>query len=290
MMVGFPGPHCPYDPCPEFLDKVDASTIPEAVPEVEGDVPLIRESNVRSNLRPWNGVDYGEFTKEQKHKVRVHYAASVSQIDYEVGEILGSLRRQGLLENTLIIFSSDHGDYLGDHGLIGKGTFFESSIHVPMLVSVPWRDGPAVNEELVCLTDVTATLLSFAGLPVPTCMDSIPLPGLGLAGSMPRERIIGALQGGWMIDNGEWRLSKYGTGEALLFHRIEDPDEQHNLYMDAAHLKARSRLEAELTRAMMASMREAHHERRVYVRDLSQTTWFGREGWQRPYPRRVDDR
>ena len=93
-----------------------------------------------------------------------------------------------------------------------------------------------------------------------------------------------------MIDDGEWRLAKYGTGEATLFHIAEDPDEQHNLYSDPGALDVRNRLEAELTQRMMASMREANHERRVYVRDLSQTTWFGREGWQRPYPRRVDDR
>jgi hypothetical protein len=93
-----------------------------------------------------------------------------------------------------------------------------------------------------------------------------------------------------MIDDGAWRLSKYATGEALLFHIAEDPDEQHNRYSDPDALAIRDRLEAELTQAIMASMREANHERRVYVRDLSQQTWFGREGWQRPYPRRVDDR
>jgi hypothetical protein len=102
--------------------------------------------------------------------------------------------------------------------------------------------------------------------------------------------VYGVLQGGWMIDDGRWRLAKYGTGEAVLFDRRQDPDEQENLYYDAAHLEVRSRLEAELTQYLMASMREAHHDRRVYVRDLSQKTWFGREGWQRPYPRRIDDR
>ena len=290
MMVGFPGPHCPYDPCPEFLDRVNPDLIPEAVPEVEGDAPLLRRNNVEGNRRPWNGVDYSEFTEAQKLKIRVHYAAEVAQIDYEVGQIVESLRRQGLLENTVILFSSDHGDYLGDHNLIGKGTFFEASIHVPMLVSVPWMEGSSRNDEPVCLTDVTATMLQLAGLEVPAHVDSIPLPGLGLDRASSHERIVGVLQGGWMIDDGEWRLAKYGTGEALLFHTAEDPDEQCNLYDDPASLAIRSRLEAELTQAIMASLHEANHERRVYVRDLSQETWFGREGWQRPYPRRVDDR
>jgi hypothetical protein len=93
-----------------------------------------------------------------------------------------------------------------------------------------------------------------------------------------------------MIDDGRWRLARYGTGEAVLFDRALDPDEQRNLYDDAQHLEIRTRLEAELTLYIMNSMREANHERRVYVRDLSQMTWFGREGWQRPYPRRIDDR
>jgi arylsulfatase len=290
MMVGFPGPHCPYDPCPEFLDHVRPDLIPEAVPEVPGDAPLLRKSNIEGNKRPWNGVDYSEFTAAQKHKIRVHYAAEVAQIDYEVGQIVESLRRQGLLENTAILFSSDHGDYLGDHNLIGKGTFFEASIHVPMVVSAPWLEGSTRNDELVCLTDVTATMLGFAGLEVPAHMDAIPLPGLGLQRSASHERIVGSLQGGWMIDDGEWRLSRYGTGEALLFHIAEDPDEQRNRSNDPDALEVRSHLETELTQAIMASMREAHHERRVYVRDLSQETWFGREGWQRPYPRRIDDR
>jgi hypothetical protein len=76
----------------------------------------------------------------------------------------------------------------------------------------------------------------------------------------------------------------------VLFDRQHDPDEQINLYGDATYLDTRTRLEAELTQYLMSCMREANHDRRVYVRDLSQTTAFGREGWQRPYPRRIDDR
>ena len=59
------------------------------------------------------------------------------QIDYEIGQILDTLREQDLLDNTVIIFASDHGDYLGDHNLIGKGTFYQGGIHVPLIVSLP---------------------------------------------------------------------------------------------------------------------------------------------------------
>lgn len=288
MMVGFPGPHCPYDPAPEFLTGFDPASMPEPVPDA-GATPRIRAQNVAGNLLPWNGVDYGEFTLSQKLKIRAHYAALVKQIDHEVGQILEALREQGLLDNTVVIFSSDHGDYLGDHNLIGKGHFFESSIRVPMLVYLPWAEGSASRDDLVTLTDVTATMLRLAGLTVPAHMDSRPLPGLGIDGAAGRDHVVGALAGGWMIQEGPWRLSKYSTGEVLLFDVEEDPWEQRNLVDDARCQSVYRELDARLTQAIMGAMVESHFAQRVYVTDLSQDPAFGREGWQRPYPRRVDD-
>ena len=214
----------------------------------------------------------------------------MTQIDHEVGQILEVLRRKGLLENTILIFSSDHGDYLGDHNLIGKGTFYESSIHVPLIVHVPRTEEAAVCQDLVSLSDVTATMLCLAGCDVPGYMDSIPLPGLGLPRPAPRECIIGMTQGGWMIDDGEWRLSKYDTGENLLFNVRRDPGEQHNLFADSEYLDVLTRLDARLVQEIMYSLREANHDHRVYTDGLSQQAEFGREGWRRPYPRPLTSR
>ncbi len=288
MMVGFPGPHCPYDPTPEYA-YFKPEDMPLPVPDA-GDTPIVRQRNVEGNKRPWNGVDYSEFTLEQKLKIRAHYAGLVKAIDDEVGQILAILREQNLLENTLIIFSSDHGDYLGDHNLIGKGHYFESSPHVPMVVWAPWMQGQNTCDELVTLTDVTATLLHFGGCGVPAHMDARPLPALGIAGAMPRDHIVGALNGGWMYMDDTWRLHKYATGETLLFNLSTDPQEQHNLVRDPQYVDVALRLDAALTREVMHMMAEANYDRRVYVQDLSQYDWFGREGWQRPYPRRFQDR
>jgi arylsulfatase A-like enzyme len=286
MMVGFPGPHCPYDPSPEFLAAIDVDAMPPAIPEVEGDMPELRRRNVEGNKRPWNGVDYTEFTAEQKKRIRAHYAALVGQIDYEVGQILDTLEQQGLTDSTVILFSADHGDYLGDHNLIGKGTFFQSGIRVPLLAHIPWH-GSTVCSDLVTLSDVTATILRLAGCDIPDYMDSLPLPRLDLSHGPSRDCIVGMIQGGWMIYDGEWRLSRYATGEALLFHVKADPHEQHNLFHDPGYIGVRDSLDARLTQAIMRSMREANQDRRVYTRDLSQHAWFGREGWQRLYPRPV---
>lgn len=209
-------------------------------------------------------------------------------IDDEVGDILAALREQGLLDNTIIVLASDHGDYLGDHNLIGKGHFFEASCHVPMIVRLPGQVA-STREDLVELTDVTATLVGLAGCQVPEWMDSNPLPGIGLE-TTPRDRIIGQLGGGWSLYDGEWRLSKYATGEVTLFNLKEDPQEQRNRIHDPACAERLAAMDAELTRTIMRSMQEAFYDRRVYIRDLSQDPWFGREGWVRPYPRKVQDR
>jgi arylsulfatase len=288
MMVGFPGPHCPYDPNPEFLEGLDPAAMPEPVPDA-GDTPIIRQHNIRGNLGAWNGVDYTVFTPEHKRKIRLHYAASVRQIDYEVGQIFEAVRQMGLVDDTVIVFASDHGDYLGDQNLIGKGQFYEASTHVPLIVSDPRQRARAICDELVALTDVTPTLLGLGGCEISAHMDAVPLPGLGLSRS-PHEYLIGALAGGWMVYDGEWKLSKYSTGEVTLFHMRQDPLEQHNLIRDLGARDVYDRLDAILTREIMHGMQEAHFDRRVYIRDLSQDPWFGREGWQRTYPRRVQDR
>ncbi len=286
IMVGFPGPHCPYDPAPQALEGIDLQALPEPVPD-SGDTPKLRAGNVAGNKAPWNGVDYAEFTRQQKLKIRAHYAALVRQIDREVGEIVETLREQGLLERTIFVLSADHGDYLGDHGMIGKGHFYESSFHVPLLVSRPEdraAEAGTVRDDLVALTDVTATLLGLAGVTPPLYMDSRPLPGTGIDGATERDRLVGALAGGWLIYEGPWRLSKYATGETLLFNVREDPQEQRNLAGDARSLDVYRQLDAELTAWMMRAIVDAHRPQRVYTRDLSQDPAFGREGWQRSYP------
>jgi arylsulfatase A-like enzyme len=157
-----------------------------------------------------------------------------------------------------------------------------------MIVRVPGCER-RTREDLVTLQDVTATMLALAGCEVPGYMDSAPLPGLDLLDPAEREVVIGATSGGWWIDDGRWRYAKYATGDVFLYDRDADPGEQHNR-IDAPEAQGvRKRLDAALTRTVMTYTREAHFDHRVYVRDLSQYTWFGREGWQRPFPRTIDD-
>ena len=284
MMVGFPGPHCPYDPNAEYLEQIDEEAMPEPIPEVPGNTPTLREQNVAAYRMPWNGVDHSEFTDAQKRKIRAHYAALVKQIDDEVGDLLTALEQTGQLDSTLIIFASDHGDHLGDHNLIGKATYYQASIKVPLIVC-----GPAVEQGKVChhlasIGDITATLLHAGGCTLPEYLDARLLPDLGINEAHPRDRIFGFIGAGCMNFDGTWKLVKYATGETLLFNLQEDPTEQHNRIDDPACFAIYRRLDAELTQEMLRSVTASHHEKIVAHKPLYNDPELGQTGWQRIYP------
>lgn len=286
LMVGFPGPHDPYDPHRDALSRVNVDKIPVPVPAEPENTERLRQQNIAANRLDWNKVDYETFTESAKHKIRLHYAALVTQIDDEVGRIVGSLEAAGVADNTVIIISSDHGDYLGDHAMIGKGTFLESAIRVPMIVSDLGAHHGVVSEDLVSLHDVASTILALTGCDVPGYMDSQPLPGPGIRELPPvdhgRTVIFGMLHNAWMAFDGQWKLHKYETGDTLLYDIHTDPNEQANLAADPRHLQTLLRLDAALTEEIMRSMQGSVDDRLV----LRQWTndRFGREGWHGLYP------
>jgi len=285
LMVGFPGPHCPYDPTPEYLAQIDPAQMPDPIPE-NRITPNLRSRCVENNLKDWNGVDYANFSVDQKKKIRAHYAALVKQIDDEVGQILTALQRSGKADNTVIIFSSDHGDHLGDHNLIGKGDFYQASIHVPLLVHLPWAKNSKTCTDIVALEDITATLLYFAGCEISKNIESIPLPELDIPVDVPREYVYGFLADGWMIFDGRWKLVKSALDGALLFDLLSDPKEQNNVINDPNCMAVLQQLEKELTKEVMVSISASHHEKRVAHSGLYLDEPFGQPNWQRTYPLR----
>ncbi|MBT3344735.1 MAG: sulfatase-like hydrolase/transferase [Gemmatimonadetes bacterium] len=289
-MIGFPGPHCPYDPCGETLSQIDTDRLPAAAPYVDDLDRQLRKANIRGNSGDWNGVDYTEFDEGHKHKIRHHYAALVKQIDDQVGRIMAALEATGQLDNTVIIFSSDHGDMLGDHGLIGKTNFYEGSCRVPMIVRQPAGATGMVNDDVVSLADVTASLLGLAGVERPAAYDSQTLPGLGLP-DPPRDRVFGFVAGGMMNTDGHWKWMKNaGTGESHLFNIDDDPQEQIDRQYDGPETRQiADRLDAELTQTVMRSIDAASSDRRVGPQAMWDNDRFGRGDWTFDYPSRLED-
>ena len=286
LMVGFPGPHDPYDPARDFPHTYRPQDMPSPIPASASHGHTLRESRIQ--IRAGMGMDLEPWTEDEMRDARAHYAGLVKQIDHEVGELIDTLRRNDLLESTVIVFSTDHGDHLGDHGIEGKATFYEASAHIPLLVRAPGKEEGSTCSDLVELRDVTATMLALAGCDLPGYMDSRPLPGLGLNGPPPRSHIFGMLSGAWMAFDGRYKLSKYSSGEAMLFDLDNDRHEQENLIANSDYTEIYRSLDTALTVELMRSMSFAMHDRMPLSYSASEDEDMGREGWTWRFPASVE--
>jgi arylsulfatase A-like enzyme len=119
-----------------------------------------------------HAIRIADKTEEQLKNMRKHYYAKITHIDEQVGKIMNALRRRGLLEHTLVIFTSDHGDNLGDHGMMYKWLMTEQSTKVPMIFRLPGGERTGeTDEDLFTQIDIGPTLLEYAGMEVPCYLD-----------------------------------------------------------------------------------------------------------------------
>jgi arylsulfatase A-like enzyme len=118
---------------------------------------------------------FDKFTVEDFRKMRLGYFASIALLDLEVGRILEALEEKGLTEDTIVIFTSDHGDMLGDHNLLVKGAFFyDPCVKVPLIIRWPQAKSRLRTPQLVQIHDLAATLLSAAGIPQEDLQQNMP--------------------------------------------------------------------------------------------------------------------
>ena len=284
LMVGFPGPHDPYNPPADWAARFDPDAMPAAAaPTRESEI--FRAGQIESHRHGSAMVDLAQFPAAAKRRIRAHYSALVALIDKQVGRILAALSRNGFDERTIVILTSDHGDLLGDFDLVGKNNFFEPSIHVPLIVRPPAAAAGSVCSDLVTLTDLFATVLAYSGLgPVDATCDSHPLPGLGLAGGAGRNHALGALGTGTMVMDRRFKLARYTNGTAALHDIDADPFEQRNRIDDPALATVRSTLEAQLNSNLLAALARANRDKTYAYATMTPDHPSHARGWQRPYP------
>ena len=245
MSVNMFDPHSPFDPPQKYLDRYDPAMLPD---------PLWsdRDPAAHAKLGLLDGAAAIELPRAKE--VMAAYYAMLELIDDNVGRMLAALEESGQRENTLVIFTSDHGELAGDHQLVGKGCrFYECLVRVPLVCSWPGkvREG-AVSDALVELIDIAPTLLELAGIEAPPRMQGRSLwPLLSGAASEHREyvrceyyRALNPdapgrehLQGNYatMIRDQRHKLVCYhdrAMGE--LFDLETDPGEFNNLWDDPA--------------------------------------------------------
>ncbi|MDF3129791.1 sulfatase-like hydrolase/transferase [Kiritimatiellaeota bacterium B1221] len=227
-IAGFFAPHSPVNPPQKWLDAYRDTEVP---------LPEMNDSE-RENLG---------LSDEEWISIRRAYYALVSHVDEELGRILDHLDNLGLTENTLVVFTSDHGDHLGDHGKIHKGPpGLDSCAHVPMIVSPPGSmevpRGIRCNE-LVELVDFLPTCLDFARIPCPPFLQGKSLKPLVMDSGdevFQRNSVFiewrRAYEDGWKaVRTHEAWYARSRGGEEMLFDLREDPHQLTNVVEDPSY-------------------------------------------------------
>ena len=249
-------PHHPFDPPLEHLEMYDPAQVPRPKykpGELDRKPWFHREGHLKTYRR---GRGFVEFSPDEIQGMVAAYYGMVSLIDDEVGRVLDALDSFGLADDTLVVFTSDHGDMLGDHGMLLKGPFFyEGAVRVPLIMRWPGEmaEGTVVDE-LVSLVDLTATFLQAADLQPLRTMQSIsllpaargePWDPRGWVMSLYRESETPRIPPvhATMLRTDRYKLVvHHGARDGELYDLEADPDEFDNLWWDSRYRDVKGEL------------------------------------------------
>ena len=250
LQIGFPGPHPPYDPVPRYAEpylRKDLPLLEVRQEELDNQPPPLKE------LRQHNSeVDHDSVvlelnpSREQRHRQRAYYLANMTMIDEKVGQIMEALGRQGYLENAVVIFTSDHGDCLTDHGHSQKWTMYDLITRIPLMVWSPNRFAAGTQIDALCQQmDLGPTILELAGIPIPPTLEATTmLPALEGAdwkgrnfvfAEQAKDGILTGCEFMTMVRNKAWKLVHFlDEPYGQLFDLLRDPQEINNRWTDPA--------------------------------------------------------
>ncbi|VGO22325.1 arylsulfatase [Pontiella sulfatireligans] len=166
-------PHPPFDAPKRLMNYYKAKELPQPV---VGDWAKEQFSDATGSIYNSPSSGLGHYSVTETHDSRAAYYASITHVDEKIGEVLQVLEERGELENTLILFTADHGDMMGDHHHWRKVYAYEPSAHIPMIIRwpsalhIPMERGQKLDH-LVELRDIMPTFLDAAGLPIPNGLD-----------------------------------------------------------------------------------------------------------------------
>jgi arylsulfatase A-like enzyme len=274
LWASFFDPHPPYL-VPEPWDRMydpEGLTVPQATPrEHERNPPHFQMTQEEHpNFAAWrepegnamHGFHSHLHDRHELAKDMAIYYGMISLMDKYIGSILDRLEALGLAENTLVVFTTDHGHFCGHHGLIAKGAFhYEDMVKIPMVARFPGRiPAGGRSDALQTLVDYAPTFLTVAGLPVPRTMTGVDQSAVWL-GEQPvaRDHVLvenrhqpTTLHLKTYIDNRYKLTVYYGREYGELFDLDTDPGELHNMWHAPEHAELKARLVIALLQAELA--------------------------------------
>lgn len=235
--VGFYRPHTPFVAPKNYFDWYDPHAI--QLPRHPANYLESLPAPAARSLRAFkHQIDLPDSTR----RAAIHaYYASISFVDAQVGRVLQALDALGLRDNTIILFSSDHGYHMGEHGHFQKSTLFEDADRVPLILSAPgMKTAGRRTRALVEMIDFYRTLSDLAGLPPPPAyVQGISLAPLLIRPDLPlRPTAITQFGEGYTLRTARYRYTRWPRAEGLqeeLYDRLNDPAEMVNLATDPAY-------------------------------------------------------
>jgi arylsulfatase A-like enzyme len=261
----FPDPHHPLSACEPYASLYAPEDMPAplapSLEELARMPPVYRAYHLGEENYFAHPPSFPEkIAGAPLREMMAQMLGMVTHVDFSVGRVLQHLSARGLAEETLVIFTTDHGELMGDHGFVLKGPFFyQSLLNVPLLLRLPGAK-PSVSTELVAHVDLVPTILECLGLE--SCAY---LPGRSLAHYLdgqparPRDAVLTEFRpfGGpsmKVLHAGDWKYVYY-TGEPYgeLFNLRDDPEERRNLFGDPAYADMERSLQARLLEELVVT-------------------------------------
>jgi arylsulfatase A-like enzyme len=244
LVVSFAAPHPPLTPPPVYFDRYLRMDLPEPV---IGDWAVAPPNGGRGQP-PWS--NHVSLDGEAWRSCAAGYYGLINHVDDQIAPLVDRLRRQP--EGTVIAFTSDHGEMLGDHHMFRKTVPYEGSAHIPLFVNGPGIEAGKVRHRAACLEDLMPTFLSLGGVPAPPGLDGEDLLAtdedetrtlhIEYTKSIPPE------QEGYhcLTDGVEKYIWKVESGREQLFDLVRDPQERHDLAASAETADRLQRWRSEL--------------------------------------------
>jgi choline-sulfatase len=254
LAVGLYRPHTPYVAPKKYFESYPRESI--AVPSVpEGYLETLPEPARKSITRKKEQLNLADDLARQAIQA---YHASTTFADAQVGRILDALQTTGLAENTIVVFTSDHGYHMGEHGHWQKTTLFENAARVPLIIAGPGvtAAGSSVSSPAEML-DIYPTLAELCNLAPPDCLAGVSLrPALSDTSASPREAALTQYESGYSLRTNRYRYTEWGSDGvdgAELYDHQTDPQEMHNLASVAEHAATVQRLARMLHRRIASA-------------------------------------
>lgn len=244
-------PHDPFMPPKRHAEMFKAEDM--KLPESWGKVDLKRiPAEVRDRIgKHGPSLELAE-PRNARQRIAMYYG-NVAFLDESIGQVMNTVRELGLEQDTIVLYSSDHGEMLGEHGLWQKFVFYDPSAGVPLIFRVPGmtREG-GVCRAPVSQAALVATLLDLCGLPVPQGLDEGPLtpflrePERKATRPVYSEFALRTKAAKYMIRDGDWKYSFYVNDMPELYNLRDDPGEMSNLALEPAHRSRAEDMKAKL--------------------------------------------